>query len=177
MGVCSSVSESKKILMLGLDDAGKTTLLYKIRLGEILTTVPTIGFNVETVKVAGDVSFVVWDIGGQKNLRSLWHHYISGADGLLYVVDSTNVERLSEAREVLFNTLNNENMKGVPVVIIANKQDLPGALKPSEISERMGLNDLGHCHSWHVQGASAVTSEGVFEGVEMMATLIKNLRK
>ena len=90
-----------KILMLGLDGAGKTTVLYKLKLNETVMTVPTVGFNVETVKPTRNLSFTVWDVGGQEVLRPLWRHYFHGCDGLIYIVDSTDIERISSAREEL----------------------------------------------------------------------------
>ncbi|KAL5541449.1 hypothetical protein UlMin_009159 [Ulmus minor] len=77
-----------RILMVGLDAAGKTTILYKLKLGEIVTTIPTIGFNVETVEYK-NISFTVWDVGGQDKIRPLWRHYFQNTQGLIFVVDST----------------------------------------------------------------------------------------
>lgn len=90
-----------KILMLGLDGAGKTTVLYKLKLNEAVSTVPTIGFNVETVKPTKGVSFTVWDVGGQEMLRPLWRHYFQGCSGLIYIVDSSDTDRISLAKEEL----------------------------------------------------------------------------
>ena len=85
-----------KITMLGLDGAGKTTILYKMKLGEIVATIPTIGFNMETVK-HDNVTFDVWDIGGGTDKsRSLWSHYFANTDGLVYVLDSNDRNRLDE---------------------------------------------------------------------------------
>lgn len=96
-----SLTPNAKILMLGLDGAGKTTLLYKLKVGETAMTVPTIGFNVETIQPTKSVSFTVWDVGGQKVLRPLWKHYFQGCDGLVFVVDSADYTRFSEAKEEL----------------------------------------------------------------------------
>ena len=74
---------------VGLDAAGKTTILYKLKLGEVVTTIPTIGFNVETVHYK-NITFTVWDVGGQDKIRPLWRHYYEDAQGLIFVVDSTN---------------------------------------------------------------------------------------
>merc|ERR1712159_177642 len=86
-----------RILMVGLDAAGKTTILYKLKLGEIVTTIPTIGFNVETVEYK-NISFTVWDVGGQDKIRPLWRHYYQQTQALIFVVDSNDRERLSTAR-------------------------------------------------------------------------------
>merc|ERR1711907_243828 len=89
-----------RILMVGLDAAGKTTILYKLKLGEIVTTIPTIGFNVETVEYK-NINFTVWDVGGQDKIRKLWRHYFTNTDAIIYVVDSNDRERVTESREEL----------------------------------------------------------------------------
>ncbi|XP_053599354.1 LOW QUALITY PROTEIN: ADP-ribosylation factor 3 [Sciurus carolinensis] len=87
-----------RILMVGLDAAGKTTILYKLKLGEIVTTIPTIGFNVETWSIR-NISFTVWDVGGQTRFGPLWRHYFQNTQGLIFVVDSNDRERVNEARK------------------------------------------------------------------------------
>jgi ADP-ribosylation factor protein 1 len=87
-----------RILMVGLDAAGKTTILYKLKLGEIVTTIPTIGFNVETVEYK-NISFTVWDVGGQDKIRPLWRHYYQNTQGVIFVVDSNDRDRVGEARD------------------------------------------------------------------------------
>uniref|UniRef100_A0A8C2FKZ7 Zgc:77650 n=1 Tax=Cyprinus carpio TaxID=7962 RepID=A0A8C2FKZ7_CYPCA len=89
-----------RILMVGLDAAGKTTILYKLKLGEIVTTIPTIGFNVETVEYK-NICFTVWDVGGQDKIRPLWRHYFQNTQGLIFVVDSNDRERVAESAEEL----------------------------------------------------------------------------
>ncbi|NPA71689.1 MAG: GTP-binding protein [Gammaproteobacteria bacterium] len=104
---------------------GKTTILYKLKLNEIVTTIPTIGFNVERLETIRGLSFTVWDVGGQEKIRRLWKHYYQNCDGLIFVVDSSDRERLAEAKNELFGLLQSDAMKGVPFVVLANKQDLP----------------------------------------------------
>ena len=88
--ILSSLSEMKaKVLMLGLDGAGKTTILYKLKINQTVSSVPTIGFNVEELKYK-NLNFTVWDIGGQTRLKALWHHYYSGGNALIYVLDSSD---------------------------------------------------------------------------------------
>merc|ERR1712154_434061 len=93
-----------RISMLGLDNAGKTTVLYKLRLGEVVTTIPTVGFNVETVEYK-NISFTVWDIGGQDKIRKLWRHYYLGTAGVIFIIDSNDRDRIEDAREELWNLL------------------------------------------------------------------------
>lgn len=98
-----------RILMVGLDAAGKTTILYKLKLGEVVTTIPTIGFNVETVEYK-NLSFTVWDVGGQDKIRPLWRHYYQGTNGLIYVVDSNDRDRIEDAREEMTKMLNEDDL-------------------------------------------------------------------
>merc|ERR1719242_2294963 len=86
-----------RILMVGLDAAGKSTILYKLKLGEVVTTIPTIGFNVETVEYK-KISFTVWDVGGQDKIRPLWRHYYQNTQGIIFV-DSNDRERIGNANE------------------------------------------------------------------------------
>ncbi|KAG1961445.1 Ras-related small GTP-binding family protein [Pimephales promelas] len=110
-----------RILMVGLDAAGKTTILYKLKLGEIVTTIPTIGFNVETVEYK-NISFTVWDVGGQDKIRPLWRHYFQNTQGLIFVVDSNDRERVNEAREELMRMLAEDELRDAVLLIFANKQ-------------------------------------------------------
>lgn len=103
-----SPHRNAKILMLGLDSAGKTTMLYKLKLNETVSTIPTLGFNVETVQPTKNISFTVWDVGGQELLRPLWRHYFQNCDGLLYIVDSGDQSRFKEAKEELDWILGNQ---------------------------------------------------------------------
>ena len=164
-----------KILMLGLDGAGKTTVLYKLKLHEVVNTIPTIGFNVETVQPVKHVSFTVWDVCGQGNIRPLWKHYFQGCEGLVYVVDSVDAVRFSEAQEELTWILNSDEMTGVPLVVLANKQDLPNAQSPSEVAAKLGLPHMKG-RKWFIQGTSAVTGSGVYEGMGELARLTKEFQ-
>jgi ADP-ribosylation factor protein 1 len=164
-----------RILMLGLDNAGKTSILYKVKLNENIQSIPTIGFNVEKVSPIQGVTFTVWDIGGQTKLRPLWRHYFNNVNGLFYVVDSSDPERVNESAEELHSVLEDDQMSGVPVVIIANKQDLPKSMKVSELVERLRLEKLAsYRNKWHVQSACAVTGEGIYESMEQLVVMIKN---
>jgi len=87
-----------RILMVGLDAAGKTTILYKLKLGEVVTTIPTIGFNVETVEYK-NISFTVWDVGGQDKIRPLWRHYYQNTQGVIFVVDSNDRDRIDDSKD------------------------------------------------------------------------------
>uniref|UniRef100_A0A8C6I8H1 ADP-ribosylation factor 2 n=1 Tax=Mus spicilegus TaxID=10103 RepID=A0A8C6I8H1_MUSSI len=136
-----------RILMVGLDAAGKTTILYKLKLGEIVTTIPTIGFNVETVEYK-NISFTVWDVGGQDKIRPLWRHYFQNTQGLIFVVDSNDRERVNEAREELTRMLAEDELRDAVLLVFVNKQDLPNAMNAAEITDKLGLHSLRqrNCH-------------------------------
>jgi len=138
-----------RILMVGLDAAGKTTILYKLKLGEIVTTIPTIGFNVETVEYK-NISFTVWDVGGQDKIRPLWRHYFQNTDGLIFVVDSNDRERIAEARDELNRMLAEDELREAVVLVFANKQDLPQAMNPAEITDKLGLHNMRN-RNWYIQ--------------------------
>ena len=104
--------------------SGKTTILYKLKLNETVSTIPTIGFNVETVQPVKGLTFTVWDVGGQEKIRRLWQHYYQNCEGLIFVIDSSDIERLEEVKSELFGVLESDAMQDVPFVILANKQDL-----------------------------------------------------
>merc|ERR1711976_726432 len=109
-----------RILMVGLDAAGKTTILYKLKLGEVVTAIPTIGFNVEEVSYK-NISFHVWDVGGQDKIRTLWRHYYTNTQGIIFVVDSNDRDRIDDAREELHKMINDEELKDAIVLVYANK--------------------------------------------------------
>merc|ERR1712224_1044221 len=123
------------------DAAGKTTVLYKLKLGEVVTTIPTIGFNVETLEYK-NIRFTVWDVGGQDKIRKLWRHYYQGTQGLIFVIDSSDRDRIEDAREELTKMLADEEMKDAVLLIFANKQDLPNAMNTHEVSEKLSMQNV-----------------------------------
>ncbi|TPX31136.1 hypothetical protein SmJEL517_g05445 [Synchytrium microbalum] len=127
--------------MVGLDGAGKTTVLYKLKLGEVVTTIPTVGFNVETV-VYKSLSLTVWDVGGQERIRPLWAHYFQNSEALIFLVDSNDRDphRISEARDELQRLLSDEVLGDIPVLLYVNKQDLPFAAPALKVADELGLN-------------------------------------
>ncbi|CAL9173680.1 unnamed protein product, partial [Musa hybrid cultivar] len=159
-----------RILMVGLDAAGKTTILYKLKLGEIVTTIPTIGFNVETVEYK-NISFTVWDVGGQDKIRPLWRHYFQNTQGLIFVVDSNDRDRIVEARDELHRMLNEDELRDAVLLVFANKQDLPNAMNAAEITDKLGLHSLRQRH-WYIQSTCATSGEGLYEGLDWLSSNI-----
>uniref|UniRef100_A0A915PAA8 ADP-ribosylation factor n=1 Tax=Meloidogyne floridensis TaxID=298350 RepID=A0A915PAA8_9BILA len=167
-----------RILMVGLDAAGKTTILYKLKLGEIVTTIPTIGFNVETVEYRNIVSlenksFTVWDVGGQDKIRPLWRHYFQNTQGLIFVVDSNDRERAGEAREELMRMLAEDELRDAVLLVFANKQDLPNAMNAAEVTDKLGLHTLRN-RNWYIQATCATSGDGLYEGLDWLSNQLKN---
>lgn len=156
--------------MVGLDAAGKTTVLYKLKLGEVVTTIPTVGFNVETVDYK-NISFTVWDIGGQDRIRKLWRHYYLGTHGIIFVVDSNDRDRVDDAREELAKMLGEEELSAAVVLVLANKQDLPNSMPAADLAEKLGLHGLRR-HQWFIQSACATTGEGIYEGLDWLTAAL-----
>ncbi|CAE8612362.1 unnamed protein product [Polarella glacialis] len=164
--------QEMRILMVGLDAAGKTTILYKLKLGEVVTTIPTIGFNVETVEYK-NISFTVWDVGGQDKIRPLWRHYYQGTQGLIFVVDSNDRDRIEDAREELNKMLNEDEMREAIVLVFANKQDLPNAMPAAEVTEKLGLQNMRN-RQWFIQSACATTGDGLYEGLDWLSRTLSS---
>lgn len=166
-----------RILMVGLDAAGKTTILYKLKLGDVVTTIPTIGFNVETVEYK-NISFTVWDVGGQDKIRPLWRHYFCNTQGVIFVVDSNDRERIdatnsaeASAQEELHRMLSEDELRDAVLLVFANKQDLPNALSVAEITERLKLNAIRN-RSWYIQATCATSGDGLYEGLDWLSNTL-----
>merc|ERR1712070_1364024 len=158
--------------MVGLDAAGKTTILYKLKLGEVVTTIPTIGFNVETVEYK-NINFNVWDVGGQDKIRKLWRYYYQNTQGLIFVVDSNDRDRIEDAREELSKVLAEDEMRDAVLLVLANKQDLPNSMPAAEISQKMGLNNMRN-RQWFIQSACATSGDGLYEGLDWMSRTLSS---
>jgi len=158
--------------MVGLDAAGKTTILYKLKLGEIVTTIPTIGFNVETVEYK-NINFTVWDVGGQDKIRPLWRHYFQNTQGLIFVVDSNDRERVNEANEELQKMLNEDELRDAVLLVFCNKQDLPNAMSVAEVTDKLGLHSLRN-RKWYIQSTCATSGDGLYEGLDWLSNTLSS---
>ncbi|XP_010583308.1 ADP-ribosylation factor-like protein 14 [Haliaeetus albicilla] len=162
------------ILILGLDYAGKSTLLYKFKYNDVFLTIPTVGFNVDMIETEKDFTLTFWDVGGQQKMRKVWCNFLENTDGLLYVVDSSDKQRLEESKKEFEIILKNEFIKSVPVVVLANKQDLPGALNAEEITRRLKMKKYCSDRNWYVQPCCAITGEGLSEALQRLTTFAKH---
>jgi small GTP-binding protein len=145
-------------------------VLYKLKLGDHVTTIPTIGFNVETVEYKG-FNMNIWDVGGQYRIRALWRHYYHNTQGLIWVVDSNDVGRIEEARDELHKLLEEDELREAVVLVYANKQDLPNAIRPAELGNKLGLHQVTN-RPWQVQGTCATTGDGLYEGLDWLGEMI-----
>ncbi|XP_001358162.3 ADP-ribosylation factor-like protein 3 isoform X3 [Drosophila pseudoobscura] len=160
-----------RILLLGLDNAGKTTILKQLASEDITTVTPTAGFNIKSVAADG-FKLNVWDIGGQWKIRPYWKNYFANTDVLIYVIDCTDRARLPEAGSELFEMLMDNRLKQVPLLVFANKQDMPDAMTASEVAERMNLVQL-QGRTWEIKACTAVNGTGLKEGMDWVCQNMK----
>ncbi|XP_039757484.1 ADP-ribosylation factor-like protein 2 [Pararge aegeria] len=161
-----------RILMLGLDNAGKTTILKRFNGEPIDTISPTLGFNIKTLEHRG-YKLNIWDVGGQKSLRSYWKNYFESTDGVVWVVDSADARRLADCARELHALLREERLAGATLLLLANKCDLPGACALPQIREVLDLDNI-KTHHWRIMQCSAVTGENLLEGINWMLDDIAN---
>ena len=151
--------KNPNILILGLDNAGKTTLLKCLTEEEIKITEPTKGVNVKSIIYNG-FTINVTDIGGQKEIRQYWNYYYEGVDALIFVVDASDDERIAECNDQLKKLLVEEKLAKVPILTYANKSDLKGCLGPDEILDKLEMNDING-RDWSLYACSALKGTGV----------------
>ena len=161
-----------RVLVLGLDNAGKTTILHRMHSNQVIETVPTLGFEVETVQVK-NIKMQVWDLGGQTSIRPYWRCYYPNTNAIIFVVDSLDRDRLSDSHRELSSLLAEEELQTVPLLVFANKQDLPGALTPLEVSEGLGLSSIQE-RQYAIFQASALAGTGISEGVDWLVNSISS---
>ncbi|KAG7393541.1 ADP-ribosylation factor-like protein 2 [Phytophthora pseudosyringae] len=200
LSILKKVKEKEKeirVLMLGLDNAGKTTILKKFMGQDITEISPTLGFDIQTLEYK-DFKLNVWDVGGQQTIRSYWRNYFEQTDGLVWVVDSADRRRLEDCKRELTSLLTQEvcvcgcgvnghsvfvaaslltsslrhcsqKLAGATLLIFANKQDLPGALSSTEIADALGLRSTQFStRHWRIVSCSAVTGDGLVDGIDWL---------
>ena len=150
-----------RLLIQGLDSSGKTTFLYQYTQGKnVTTTIPTIGFNIEKATFNGS-EINVWDVGGRSNIRPLWRHYYTDTQGIIFMVDSNDRERISWAKDELQRLLAEEILKDVPVLVVGNKVDLPYSLGLEELKEQLDFVKQTQDRKSHITMCSALNTEDV----------------
>jgi len=161
-----SKEKEVRILILGLDNAGKTTIVKKLLGEDIHTVSPTLGFHIHTIAFNG-FDLNIWDVGGQKSLRTYWKNYFESTDALIWVVDSSDTMRLTDCARELHQLLQEERLLGANLLVLANNQDLPGALDPDSIVQHLRLDKIT-THHHKVLGCSAFTGENIIPGMEWL---------
>jgi len=156
-----------KVIIVGLNNAGKTTTLYQLHLGEVVSTQPTIGSNVEEVR-RGKVRFQCWDLGGQESLRKTWATYFTNTHAVLLVVDSTERDRINVVKKELKLLLEHEDLQRALILVLANKQDVRNAMTAAELTAALELHNIKG-RPWHIEGACALTGAGLNEGLDWVA--------
>lgn len=162
---------SAKVVLMGLDGAGKSTLFHRFQRGELANTTPTVGFNVGTVEPEDGPELTMWDVGGQGAMRVQWGRHLEGCAALAFVVDGSDRGRIGEARGELGRVLGDEKVKGVPLMVLVNKMDLPEVMEISEVLDRLGLQQCWD-RDWEIRGCSSHTGIGLQQALGTVARLI-----
>ena len=161
-----------RLLIVGLDASDKTSILYRLKLNERVTTIPTIGFNVETVMYKQS-AFTMWDVGGCDKIRPLLRHYFQNTQALIFVVDSCDRKRLAEATDELWRLLSADELNHAPILFYLNKIDITNGLQPADVKKQMRLNDIRN-RQWILQPCCATTGEGLYEGLDWLIHAVKS---
>lgn len=177
MGTTQSIS----LVMMGLDNAGKSTALYRMKCGQYCETIPTIGFNCERIKgrlgKSKDIIFTIWDVGGQDRVRPLWRTYAKGAEAIIFVIDSSDHNSIEEAKIELAQINKYPEIANLPILILANKQDLPGAIDIEQLHAMLNLNEIQSPRLFKVICACAITGDGLDEALEYCYEMIVKQHK
>ena len=154
------------IMIVGADGSGKKTIISKLKMVEKVDNNSTIGFNINTFNYKG-IKFIIWDFGNQD--KTILKNYYKITNGIIFVVDSNDKEKIKESADELKNMLNDEDLKNGPILVMANKQDIKGCLSPNQVAEELGMSQFKG-RLWKVQGTSGVTGKGLNEGLEWMSS-------
>ena len=166
------------ILIVGLDNSGKTSIIEKMKLqsgksGAAPSEVtPTVGFSVDEFS-KGSLSFTVFDMSGAGRYRNLWEQHYREAKAIIFVVDSADKLRLCVAKDELDAMLASGDLRGKPFLIFANKMDIPSALSPVDIAQGLALDEI-HEHPWQIVPSNALDGTGLQEGVDWLTNFLAN---
>ncbi|KAL7108415.1 hypothetical protein ACP275_06G111100 [Erythranthe tilingii] len=170
------------VLILGIDKAGKTTLLEKLKAqysnSEGLPPdriVPTVGLNIGRVE-ASNTKLVFWDLGGQPGLRSIWEKYYEEAHAVIYVIDAACPSRFEDSKSALEKVLRHEDLQGAPLLVIANKQDLDDAVSAEELAQYLDLKKLDE-RVYTFQAVSAIDGLGIKESVNWLVDSMERSKR
>ena len=160
------------VLIAGLDGAGKTSILYRLKLGHIVHTIPTIGFNVEGHSFPSDNRLLMWDAGGMQKLRPLWRHYYQDVKAIIFVVDASDPHRIDakagdNARDCFQRMAHHDDCKDIVFLILANKSDVEDHMQASDVARRIGVDNIHQ--KYKVFPTSVITGAGIEEAFEWLA--------
>lgn len=178
MGLLNIIRRAKerdqeiRLLILGLDNSGKTTILKKFNGEDINSISPTLGFNIKTLYFR-DFKLSVWDVGGQVSIRTYWRNFFEQTDGLIWVVDSSDQGRLSSCKKELHDLLKQEKLAGSTLLIFYNKSDIQGAMPLQQIKDFLELDKIQSRH-WAILPSSAVTGSGLLQGIDWLVSDISS---
>ena len=162
-----------KVIVLGLNNAGKTSVLYSMLFGKLVPTQPTLGTNVEEFKFR-NVNFCAWDLGGQELLRHSWSLFYAQTDAVIVVIDSADPARFDTIKGEMERFIVHPDLARSCVLVFANKQDIDGAVKPADLAVRLDLARLLAGHTWTIQGSSAVQQTGLNDGLGWIVDNLKS---
>ena len=165
--IFSKPKKNIRILFLGIERAGKTTILYQLKLGQTVAQLSTVGFNLETLK-HNKTTFTIWDVGGKQIIRPLWKHYYENAQAIVYVIDANDETRLQETKEELKKTLKDLDLKGIPLVILANKQDLDSKLSGDELKNYLEIRGMTD-RDWEIFETSGTSGRGLYDVLDWIS--------
>jgi len=171
-----------RVLILGVDKAGKTTLLEKLKSiylkGEGLPpdrVVPTVGLNIGRIEDA-NAKLVFWDLGGQVGLRAIWEKYYEEAHAIMYVIDAATASSFEDAKSALDKVIRHEHLRGAPLLIVANKQDLPGVINDEELAKFLNLKELDE-RPYMFQAVSAYDGRGIKSGIDWLVEQMEKCKR
>jgi len=176
-----SSSREHKLIVVGLDNSGKSTILGHLKPGGATTkveTVPTVGFSQEEFS-KGNITFTAFDMSGQGRYRNLWEHYYKECQGIIFCIDSTDKIRLVVAKDELETMLEHADIrsKGIPLLFFANKMDRPQAISAVDCVTSLELDKITD-HPWHIAQSNALTGEGLDDGITWLSNqLARGMRK
>lgn len=170
-----------RVLILGVDRAGKTTLLEKLKSiylkGEGLPpdrVVPTVGLNIGRIEDA-KAKLVFWDLGGQVSLRTIWEKYYEEAHAIMYVIDAATASSFEDSKSALEKVIRHEHLRGAPLLIVANKQDLPGAIDEEELAKFLH-KELDE-RTYTFQAVSAYDGRGIKSGIDWLVEQMEKSKR
>lgn len=170
--IVSIQKNTAKLFVFGLDRAGKTTLLNRIKDSVFIQTAPTLNVNILQI-LLNNLQIVCFDVAGQKRFRGSWRKFMDATNGLIFVIDSSDFQRIDEAREELLRVLEYEEAKGLPLLILSNKIDLSSHVTPQDIIRGLHLKELRD-RDYNLIETSALNNIGVQEGFSWIAKQILN---